>query len=144
MLSHSDPNISSATVVSNFDSHKMAMVRVILSLTIALILFNGNVSLNAFGHEFLVWNVLKLLKKIFAGCVAIWPPKWMTKEMKNEADTDENGKISKREFRKFLEKHDDNPDLDKILNGKASPWAYDEDHFKISITSDPAKILLYV
>ena len=54
MLSHSDPNISSATVVSNFDSHKMAMVRVILSLTIALILFNGNVSLNAFGHEFLV------------------------------------------------------------------------------------------
>ena len=54
----------------------------------------------------------------------------MTKEMKDEADTDGNGKISKREFMVFLEKHDDNPDLNKILNGKASQWAYDEDHFK--------------
>ena len=50
--------------------------------------------------------------------------------MKDEADTDGNGKISKREFMVFLEKHDDNPDLNKILNGKASQWAYDEDHFK--------------
>ena len=50
--------------------------------------------------------------------------------MKDEADTDGNGKISKLEFRAFLKKHKDNPDLNKIRNGKASPWAYNEDHFK--------------
>ena len=56
----------------------------------------------------------------------------MTEEMKVEADYDGdgNGKVSKTEFKAFLEKHDDNPDLNAVLNGKANIWAYDKDHFK--------------
>ena len=43
----------------------------------------------------------------------------MTQEMKDEADTDKNGQISKKEFRTFLKNNKENPDLDAILNGKA-------------------------
>ena len=61
------------------------------------------------------------------------PPWATTQSLKGLLDTkcgDGNGKVSKTEFKAFLEKHDDNPDLNAILNGEANIWAYDKDHFK--------------